>query len=76
MVSCSNFLDYQARRLNVKYREEEGKAPKAYVHTLNSTAIVNVRGLIAIMENNQTKEGKVNIPKVLQPYMNGKKTIG
>ncbi|MBN1923663.1 MAG: serine--tRNA ligase [Nanoarchaeota archaeon] len=73
--SCSNFLDYQARRLNIKYREEEGKPPKGYVHTLNNTGIVDVRGLIAIMENNQTKDGKVNVPKVLQPYMNGKRII-
>jgi len=69
-VSCSNVTDYQARRLNIKYREKEGQPPKGFVHTLNSTLIVD-RAIVAILENFQQKDGSVLIPKVLRPYMNG-----
>lgn len=75
VVSCSNFLDYQARRLKIKYRAEEGKPPIDYVHTLNSTCVTDTRCLIAILENFQDKKGRVKIPKKLQPYMNGKEYI-
>ena len=74
--SCSNIKTYQSRRANIKYREENGKPPKDYVHTLNNTLIAVPRGMIPMLEQFQTKEGKVKIPKVLQPYMNGKKIIG
>jgi len=73
--SNSNCTDYQARRLNIKYREKEGQAPKGYVHTLNNTALATSRTMIAILEQYQQKDGSVKIPEVLRPYMNGKKFI-
>jgi len=74
MVSCSNCLDYQARRLDIKYRDKPNEKPK-FVHTLNSTAIATERALIAIMENYQEKDGSIRIPEVLRPYMNGLEVI-
>jgi seryl-tRNA synthetase len=76
VVSCSNCTDYQARRLNIKYREGEGKPPKGCVHTLNSTAIATSRTIVAILENYQQKDGSVIIPEVLRPYMGGIEKIG
>ena len=73
--SNSNCTDYQARGLNIKYRERDGEAPKDFVHTLNNTALATSRTMIAILEQYQQKDGSVKIPKVLQPYMNGKKII-
>jgi len=70
--SCSNCLDYQARRSNIKYRE--GNESK-FVHTLNNTAIATERMIACIVDNNQQKDGSVKIPKVLVKYMNGKKII-
>jgi seryl-tRNA synthetase len=64
--------DYQARRLKTKYKTKEGES--RFVHTNDATAF-SERPLIAIIENNQTKEGDVKIPEVLQKYMGGKKTI-
>ncbi|MEM3068415.1 MAG: serine--tRNA ligase [Nitrososphaerales archaeon] len=75
MVSCSNCLDYQARRLNIKYRDKPNEKP-SFVHTLNSTAIATERALIAIMENYQEKDGSIRVPEVLKPYMNGLEAIG
>lgn len=72
ITSASNCTDYQARRLNVKFKNSEGKTE--YAHTLNGTAIVLSRFPIAILENHQQKDGSVNIPKALQKYM-GKKNI-
>ncbi|MBC62541.1 MAG: serine--tRNA ligase [Zetaproteobacteria bacterium] len=72
--SCSSFYDFQARRLKIKYKDQEGK--KQYAYTLNNTACATPRILIAILENNQTKDGKIKIPKCLQPYMNNKEFIG
>jgi len=72
VVSCSNCTDYQARRLNIRYRTPEGNK---LVHTLNSTVVATSRAIVAIVENFQTKEGTIKIPKVLQPYMNGEKEI-
>lgn len=69
--SNSNCTDYQARRLNIKYREKEGQLPKGFVHTLNSTAIATSRTMIAIIEQYQRENGDIIIPKVLQEYMNG-----
>ena len=74
--SNSNCLDYQARNLEIKYREGEGKPPKGYVHTLNNTALATSRTMIAIIEQNQRKDGSVEIPEVLRPYMDGKEVIG
>ncbi|MCJ7424393.1 serine--tRNA ligase [Candidatus Bathyarchaeota archaeon] len=71
IVSCSNCTDYQARRLNVKFREREGEAPKGFVHTLNSTAIATGRTIVAILENYQQEDGSVIVPKVLRKYMDG-----
>ncbi|MEM3383613.1 MAG: serine--tRNA ligase [Nitrososphaerales archaeon] len=74
MVSCSNCLDYQARRLNIRYRDKPNEKP-IFVHTLNSTAIATERALIAIMENYQEKDGSIRIPEALKPYMNGLEKI-
>ncbi|MEJ2281332.1 MAG: serine--tRNA ligase [Candidatus Bathyarchaeota archaeon] len=67
--SNSNCTDYQARRLNIKFREKEGQSPAGFVHTLNNTAIATSRTLIAILEQNQQKDGTVLIPDVLRPLM-------
>tara|TARA_Y100000590_G_scaffold350673_1_gene402672 strand:- start:6720 stop:7982 length:1263 start_codon:yes stop_codon:yes gene_type:complete len=67
IVSCSNCLDYQARRLKIRFREKTNEDTK-YIHTLNSTLIAIERTMVAIMENNQTKDGHIQIPKVLQEY--------
>jgi seryl-tRNA synthetase len=69
--SNSNCTDYQARRLNIKYREKEGKSPVGFVHTLNNTALATSRTLIAILEQYQQKDGSVVIPEVLRPLMGG-----
>ena len=71
IISCSNCTDYQARRLNVKYREKEGEPPKGFVHTLNSTALATGRTMVALLENCQQEDGSVLIPKVLRKYMDG-----
>ncbi len=76
IISCSNCTDYQARRLNIRYREREGEAPKGFVHTLNSTAIATGRIMVAILENYQQSDGSVMIPKVLRPFMGGIEKIG
>ena len=69
--SNSNCTDYQARRLNIRYREGPGRPPKGFVHTLNSTALATSRTMMAILEHYQQKDGSVIIPEVLRPYMNG-----
>ncbi len=69
MVSCSNCLDWQSYRLNIRYAEERGKPSKGFVHTLNSTAIATTRALTAIIENFQLEDGRVEIPKVLRKYL-------
>jgi seryl-tRNA synthetase len=71
LISCSNCTDYQARRLNIKYREKEGEPPKGFVHTLNSTALATGRTMVAILENYQQEDGSVVIPEVLRKYMGG-----
>jgi len=73
--SNSNCTDYQARRLNIRYREREGRAPKGFVHTLNNTALATSRTMMAILEQYQREDGSVVIPKVLRPYMNGLERI-
>lgn len=72
ITSASNCTDYQARRLNIKYKKEDGSTE--FVHTLNGTAIVASRFPIAIMENFQQEDGSILIPKVLQKYL-GKEKI-
>jgi seryl-tRNA synthetase len=71
ITSTSNCTDYQARRLNIKHRKEDGTTE--YVHTLNGTAVVLSRFPLALIENNQQEDGSVNIPKALQPYTGFKK---
>jgi seryl-tRNA synthetase len=66
LMSCSNVTDYQARRLNIRYKDAEGKTQ--FVHTLNGTAVAFSRMPIALLENHQTADGKVMIPKALQKY--------
>jgi seryl-tRNA synthetase len=73
--SNSNCLDFQARRLNLRYREKEGQAPKGFVFTLNNTAIATSRTMVALIEQFQQKDGTVLLPKVLWPYMNGIKKL-
>jgi len=76
IISCSNCTDYQARRLNIRYREKKGEAPKGFVHTLNSTAIATGRTMVAILENYQQRDGSVVVPKVLRSFMGGIEKIG
>jgi seryl-tRNA synthetase len=73
VTSCSNCLDYQAVTLNTKVKRKDGT--KQYVHLLNNTALTDTRPIAAILENFQTKNGTVKIPKVLWPYMGGIKEI-
>ncbi|HKZ94402.1 MAG TPA: serine--tRNA ligase [Candidatus Bathyarchaeia archaeon] len=68
--SNSNCTDYQARRLNIRYREKKGMAPAGFVHTLNNTALATSRTMMAILEQYQQKDDSVVIPKALRPYMN------
>ena len=65
--SATSFLDFQARRLNLRYRSEDGTVK--YCYTMNNTVVASPRILIAVLENNQTADGKIKIPEVLQPYM-------
>ncbi len=71
--SCSNFEDFQARRARIRYRNSDDKLQ--FVHTLNGSGLAIGRTITAILENNQQEDGSVVIPKVLQPYMGGKKII-
>ena len=73
VASCSNLTSAQAVRLNIKAKTKQGE--KYYVHTLNDTAVATSRALVAILENHQTKDGTIKIPKVLQKYMFGKTEI-
>jgi len=71
--SNSNCTEYQARRLNIKYREKPGAPPTGFVHTLNNTAIATSRTILVILEQYQQKDGSILIPKVLWPYTGFKK---
>jgi len=66
--SCSNFLDYQARRANIRYRPEGGKKTEL-VHTLNGSGLAIGRTWVAIVENYQQADGSVVVPEVLRPYL-------
>ena len=69
--SISNCLDYQARRLKIRFRNKTNEETQ-YVHTLNGTLVAIERTMVAIMENNQTKDGHIKIPNILQKYMDKK----
>ena len=73
IVSCSNCLDYQARRLKIRFRDKTNEDTQ-YLHTLNSTLVATSRVLVSILENFQTKDGHINVPKALQRFI-GKATI-
>jgi len=73
--SCSNFEDFQARRMNIRYRPAAGERPR-FIHTLNGSGLATARIFAAILETYQTAAGTVLVPEVLQPYMHGMKEIG
>jgi seryl-tRNA synthetase len=68
--SCSNFEDFQARRMNIRYRPRQGEKPR-FVHTLNGSGLATARILVSILETYQTAGGSIRVPDVLQPYMHG-----
>jgi seryl-tRNA synthetase len=74
VTSTSDCTDYQARRLNIRYKPTEGKGTR-FVHTLNGTAVALSRALIVILENYQRADGRIDVPEVLRPYV-GKDVIG
>ena len=73
--SCSNFMDFQARRANIRFRPEPGAKPE-FVHTLNGSGLALPRVMIAVMENYQQADGSIAVPEVLRPYMGGIERIG
>ncbi len=73
--SCSNCGDFQARRMNTRYRGKDSKV-KGPVHTLNGSGLAVGRTLIAIMENYQNEDGSISIPDALRPYMGAMAKIG
>ena len=73
--SSSRFHDFQARRLNLRYRRKDDKKV-AFCHTLNNTVIASPRVLIALLENHQNQDGTVRVPRALVPYLNGKTSLG
>jgi seryl-tRNA synthetase len=73
IVSCSNCLEYQSRRLKIRFRDKTNE-PTQIPHTLNSTLVATSRTLVAILENFQSKDGHISVPEILQKYV-GKKTI-
>jgi seryl-tRNA synthetase len=72
--SASRFHDFQARRLNLRYRDSEGKVQ--FCHTLNNTVAASARMLLALLENHQERDGRVRIPPALRSYMGGRERIG
>ncbi|MBU3130665.1 serine--tRNA ligase [Clostridium tagluense] len=72
--SCSNFEDYQARRANIRYKDDKKDKPK-YIHTLNGSGVAVGRALAAVLENYQNADGSVTIPEALVRYMGGKNII-
>jgi len=72
--SCSYFHDFQTRRLNIRYKDADGKMK--FTHSLNNTAVATPRILIQVIENNQQADGSVKIPEALRKYMGGKEFIG
>jgi len=72
--SCSNCGDFQARRMNARYRKAGEKRPQ-FLHTLNGSGVATGRALLAVMENHQNDDGSITIPDVLRPYMGGAERI-
>src|SRR5574338_28040 len=68
IVSCSNCIDFQTRRLKIRFRDKTNEQPQ-YLHSLNSTLVATTRTMVAIIENFQTKDGHITVPKVLQKYV-------
>jgi seryl-tRNA synthetase len=73
--SCSNFEDFQARRMKIRYRPAEGKSNR-YAHTLNGSGVALPRTTIAILENYQREDGSIDVPEALRPYMDGMERLG
>jgi seryl-tRNA synthetase len=73
--SASRFYDYQARRLDLRYRPKDGSKVQ-FCHTLNNTVIASPRALIPLLENHQQQDGTVRVPKALQPYLGGREVLG
>jgi seryl-tRNA synthetase len=73
--SCSNFEDFQARRMNMRFRREAG-AKAEFPHTLNASGVALPRTYAALLENHQTASGSVRVPKALRPYLGGLEEIG
>ena len=72
--SCSNYEDFQARRMGTRYREKASSKPQ-FIHTLNGSGVALPRTVIALLENYQTKKGTVIIPEALRLYMGGLEEI-
>ncbi len=73
--SCSNFEDFQARRMAARWRNPDTGKPEL-VHTLNGSGVAAGRALVAVMENYQRQDGAIVVPDVLRPYMGGQALIG
>lgn len=73
LTSCSNCTDFQARNLNIRVRRSDGNVE--VLHTLNGTAVSLARSLVAVLEHYQTEDGKLRIPEVLRPYMQGREVL-
>jgi seryl-tRNA synthetase len=71
--SCSNCLDFQARRMGARFKDKDGKVK--YLHTLNGSGLAVGRTLVAVLENYQNADGSVTVPEVLRPYMNGQEVL-
>ncbi len=74
--SCSVCGDFQARRMDARYRKDGGKAPWPFVHTLNGSGVAVGRALIAVMETYQNEDGSITVPDALRPYMGGLEKVG
>ena len=73
--SCSNFMDFQARRANIRFRDDKNSKP-SFVHTLNGSGVAVGRTVAAILENFQNEDGTITVPASLRPYLGGKEIIG
>jgi seryl-tRNA synthetase len=73
--SCSNFEDFQARRMQARWRNPETGKPEL-LHTLNCSGLADGRCLVALLENNQEADGRIRLPEVLRPYMGGREYLG
>jgi seryl-tRNA synthetase len=67
--SCSLFGDFQARRMNIKYRSKAGQKKAEYVHTLNGSGVALARTVLCLLENGQTENGDIEFPEGLKPYL-------